>query len=152
MPFKIDFLYDVGRFWEGKWRQVGSKIEWKIDVNCGRRVFEKRGFSLGKTMILKVREVPRSMENLLKIDWKLKLKMEWLLAPIFHDFSWIWEAKLREKTIQNRVKKNIQSSYVFNIEKECIGSRFVWGGAKGRIKRRRFWGGPNRSNPAKSPG
>ena len=48
MTFKIDFLYDVGRFWEGKWRQVGSKIEWKIDVNCGIRVFEKRGFSLRK--------------------------------------------------------------------------------------------------------
>ena len=68
MPFKIDFLCDVGRFWEGEWRQVGSKIEWKIDVNCGRRVFEKRCFSLGKTMILKVREVPRSMKNRLEIE------------------------------------------------------------------------------------
>ena len=48
MPCKIEFLCDVGRFCDGKWRQVGSKIEWKIDVNCGRRVFEKRGFSLGK--------------------------------------------------------------------------------------------------------
>ena len=48
MPFKIDFLCDVGRFWEGKWRQVGSKIEWKIDVNCGRRVFEKTKFFFRK--------------------------------------------------------------------------------------------------------
>ena len=46
MPFKIDFLCDVGRFGEGKWRQAGSKIEWKIDVNCGRRVFEKTLFFL----------------------------------------------------------------------------------------------------------
>ena len=152
MPCKIDFLCDVGRFWEGKWRQVGSQIEWKIDANCGRYFFEKRGFSLGKTMILKVREVPKAIKNLLKIDWKLKPQMEWLLAQIFRDFSWIWEAKLREKTIQNRVKKNIESSYDFNIEKECIGSRFVWGGGSGRHHRSRFWGGPNRLNPAKSPG
>ena len=48
MPCKIDFLCDVGRFWEGKRRQVGSQIEWKIDVNCGRRVFEKTWFFFKK--------------------------------------------------------------------------------------------------------
>ena len=29
MPFKIVFCSDVGGFWEGKWRQVGTKIDQK---------------------------------------------------------------------------------------------------------------------------
>ena len=80
------------------------------------------------------------MKNLLEIDRKLKPRMEWLLAQIFHDFSWIWEAKLREKTIQNRVKKNIQSIYDFNIDKECIGSRFEWGAQRGGSRGSGFGG------------
>ena len=60
MRFKIDSLCDVGRFWEGKWREVGSKIEWKIDVNCERRVFEKLSFSLRKNNVFK------SIKNRLK--------------------------------------------------------------------------------------
>ena len=33
MPLGIDFLEDFGGFWEVQWRQVGSKIEGKIDLN-----------------------------------------------------------------------------------------------------------------------
>ena len=33
MPLGIDFWKDFGGFWEGKWRQVGTKMGSKIDVN-----------------------------------------------------------------------------------------------------------------------
>ena len=41
MPAKIDFWWDLGGFWEGKWRQVGIKIVSEIDVNLERPIFTK---------------------------------------------------------------------------------------------------------------
>ena len=38
MPLKIDFWSDFGGFLEGKWRQVGTQIESKTDVNIERRL------------------------------------------------------------------------------------------------------------------
>ena len=39
MPLGIDFLVDFGGFWEVKWKQVGSKIGAKIDLNSkGRKL------------------------------------------------------------------------------------------------------------------
>ena len=42
MPLGIDFLEDFGGFWEVKWRQVGSKIGAKIDLNSKGRKSTKR--------------------------------------------------------------------------------------------------------------
>ena len=42
MPLGIDFLEDFGGFWEVKWKQVGSKIGAKIDLNSKGRKSTKR--------------------------------------------------------------------------------------------------------------
>ena len=42
MPLGINFLKDFGGFWEVKWRQVGSKIGAKIDLNSKGRKSTKR--------------------------------------------------------------------------------------------------------------
>ena len=42
MPLGIDFLEDFGGFWEVKWRQVGSKIGAKIDLDFKGRKSTKR--------------------------------------------------------------------------------------------------------------
>ena len=60
MPFKIDFWIDFGGFWEGKWKQVGTKIDQKSMPVAkhdflknralpavGARFFKIRGSKLG---------------------------------------------------------------------------------------------------------
>ena len=42
MPLGIDFWKDFGGFWEGKWKQLGTKIGSKIDVNFERRILKNR--------------------------------------------------------------------------------------------------------------
>ena len=33
MPLGINFWTDIGGFWVPKWKQVGTKMESKIDIN-----------------------------------------------------------------------------------------------------------------------
>ena len=41
MPPGIGFWKDFGGFWAGKWNQVGTKMESKIDVNFERPILQK---------------------------------------------------------------------------------------------------------------
>ena len=56
-------------------------------------------------MIFQVLEVEVGTKDLLKIIYKLKLKMDRLLASIFDGFWWVLGAKLRWK-IEPRATKN----------------------------------------------
>ena len=112
MHLGIDFWKDFGGFWEGKWSQVGTKIHQKLASFTKRHFLKKPCFSLGKTMILKVRGVQVGSKNRLKIDQKMKSTWEGILASIFHRFWWILGAKLGGKieprSIKNGTEKLIE--------------------------------------------
>ena len=42
MHLRIDFGWDFGGFWEGKWKQVGTKIAPKIDFDLKAEKSTKR--------------------------------------------------------------------------------------------------------------
>ena len=94
-------LVDLGRENGGK---LATKSNEKWMWTARGEIFKKPCFSLGKTVILKVREVKKSMKNASKNYSKMKPKMEWHLASIFNGFRWFWEAKLGGKSFQNPSK------------------------------------------------
>ena len=45
MPLGINFWTDIGGFWVPKWKQVGTKMESKIDINLEGRFFKNRALA-----------------------------------------------------------------------------------------------------------
>ena len=133
MPLGIDLWVDFGGFGKPKSSQAGTKMGSKIDVNFVRLVFkkmhfflrknngssyprtqarkpcfQKRYFSLGKTMVFEIQWVEVGSKNRPKIDPKMESKMECILASIFERFCRILGAKLvpswRQVGLKNRWK------------------------------------------------
>ena len=108
MPSGINFLEDFGGFYFPKWNQDASKNLLKSMSISKGYFFKKPCFSLGKTMILKVRGVQVGSKNRLKIDQKMKSTWEGILASIFHRFWWILGAKLGGKIEPRSIKNGIE--------------------------------------------
>ena len=108
MPLGIRFLEDFGGFWDQNGGKLASKIEPKTMLSSKGVFLKKRGFSLGKTMILKVRGMEVGSKNRSKIDQKCMLTCEGILASIFHRFWWILGAKLDPSWHQKPTKNGCE--------------------------------------------
>ena len=104
MPFKIVFWSDVGGFWEGKWRQVGTKIDQKsmpvakrdFLLNralpaAGARKMGFRGSKLGA----------KTDQKSIKI-WSPRWGASW--HRFLMHFCRFWEASWEGKSSQDRLK------------------------------------------------
>ena len=109
MHLGIDLCKDFGGFLEEKWRHVGTKIEQKSMPTSKEDFLKKPCFSLGKTMILKVRGMEVGIKNRSIIDQKIMLTCEGILASIFHRFWWIWGAKLYQVGTKNPPKMDAKN-------------------------------------------
>ena len=75
-------------------RHVGTKIESKIDVNIERPILQKVLKNEQKRQcVFQVLGVEVGTKKQSKINQKLKLKMDRLLASIFNGFWWVLGAK-----------------------------------------------------------
>ena len=134
MPSKFQFWSNFDRFLEGKWRHVGTKIESKIDVNFERPILQK--VLKNKWMFIDFYGFGgRSWhQNSIKIDQKLKPKMDCLLASIFDGFWWVLGAKLGGKieprAIENRLKNTSKM-----MRKRCVLEAPGWSPAMGALRR-----------------
>ena len=108
MPFKIGFWSDFNGFLKEKCRHVATNIEQKSMPTSKSDFLKKPCFSLGKTMILKVRGMEGGIKNRSIIDQKIMLTCEGILASIFHRFWWIWEAKLEPSWHQKPTKNGCE--------------------------------------------
>ena len=55
MPSKIELYCDFNGFGEGKWGQLGARIEEKLDVNVEKRCLTIRALPAVRARILKIR-------------------------------------------------------------------------------------------------
>ena len=114
-------------FWEPKWRQVGTKIGSKIDLNFGRRFFKKQCFSIGKTGFLEIQgvEVGRKIRPKIDEKWKPKWSASW--DGFLKDFCWIlgakmgWKIDQKSKTNRDRNGVNIRSFLESLLERDFFG-------------------------------
>ena len=105
MPLGIRFLEDFGGFWDQNGSKLAFKIEPKTMLSSKGVFLKKPCFSLGKTMILKVRGMEVGIKNRSIIDQKIMLTCEGILASIFHRFWWILGAKL-DPSLHQKPTKN----------------------------------------------
>ena len=68
MPLRIGFFKDFNGFWKQNGAMLASKIEQKSMLSSRGDLLKKPCFSLGKTMILKVRGMEVKHKNQSKID------------------------------------------------------------------------------------
>ena len=126
-------------------RENGAKLAPKWDqksmlTSKGR--FYKSTYKTNRIlMIFEVREVEKSIKNLLKIDQKMESKMECLLASIFDrfliNFGRFWEASWDAKSIKNRLKRHRKTDAKNKVSTRRLGGilgrpdgfgRSGWGG------------------------
>ena len=143
MHLGIDFWKDLEGFWEPKWCHVGTQIDQKSMWFAKSGFSKNYCFSLGKTIIFKVRGVQVESQNRLKIDWTSKSKIEGLWASIFRGFLWVLGGKLGGKieprAIKHRFKKASNKWTVAKLQHSCNIASWVWGFHGARKARRRSW-------------
>ena len=109
MHLGIDFFFDFGRFWGGKWSQVLAP---KSHPTCGFLKIRKMPCGASPLAPNEVRGVQVGSENRLKSDRNLKSKIERLLASFFRGFWRFWGSKLGRKieprSTKNRCQKSIE--------------------------------------------
>ena len=101
MPFEIDFCREVGGFWEGKWRQVGTQIDQKSMPIAKSDFLKNRALAAAGARFLRFWASKLGV----KIDQKTESKMDGILASIFLDFDRFWEASWGGNWSQERPKK-----------------------------------------------
>ena len=105
MPFEIDFWRDLGGFWEGKWRQVGTKFYQKSMSSAKSDFLKNRALAAAGARFLRF----WGSKSGVKIDQKsIKKGVQHGKASwhrFLNDFGRFWEASWARKSIQNRSKK-----------------------------------------------
>ena len=86
LPFKIDFGCDFNGFGEGKWKQVGTKID-EHRRHFRKAIFLKNHVCLRENIDLKIQGVEVGSKNRLKVYQKMKSRWDGILASIFGRFK-----------------------------------------------------------------
>ena len=119
MHLGIDFWKDFGGFWDGRWRQVGTKIDKKIDLG---------GVLGGSWWVLGASWAPNPNKPMRNLFFGILLGRSWgrlggVLGPSWAVLARFW----RPRWSQNRKKKiGLTSNQNFDVSRNRFFKDFYW--------------------------
>ena len=132
----MGFWSDFGGFWEGKWRHVDTKSQWKNEINFEKRFCWICMLSLGENHFFYNSGGRSWKKNRSKIDENSQSRWEGILASIFEWFWLILGGKLGRKTEPRAIQKGIEKWWK-NVCRQDVPKttkmRFLGGGSSNAL-------------------